>query len=1163
MCALMSVFIMVGPSFGAPAVLAQASPSNTTASPTASPSPSSTTPAEPTIKLLNPSLEYDAEEESTAKVSDKFDGIDSRYHVVAYVANAPGSVIVELSVDAHPESTPDCEVRFCNDPAEETVGLMEPVTGAPGLYEFYWDVPDDFDEPDNVSDFTARLFSVSGTTDELADDSVLIDVDPDEEATELTWPTQNGVLGFYKGRGGAWRTVVDGSVSAANAQQVRILYTTSNLSGSKTWVNCATVNYARGTTATFRNYRLNCVLAGKDTPSQVTAIAAFAREDDNPSEVCPPAPGPCRQETIDPLLTTESADVHKVSPFVQTPSESTIALIPSPTAQQIAQGRSLADGECMTFLARVRDQYDRPVQGANVDIHAVGPTDTMGFGADTDANNPANNSSNDKAPDKGGHNSEPSWDCDFTSTDDRGPRSQGDTNVPAGPDIKHIESIQGSGVSGGGTTSFGEIRFHIRSQRAGFTDLTAWIDDEALPTESANRDLDDDIQELTEKFDTFQAQWYAVNPTIQFEPTGGSGVTGSCQKYVARVRSGSAPVPGINVDIHARGPNDDLDFCDPEDASPRRAPDLPATGDSAHQAEEADEASHTGASPKTQHTEGETDDAGNFVFGVTSPVSGDTTIIGWVDREPGFDNDVQDSGEPSTSATQTWGTSLADATIRFLNPSGYASGADLISNQHDADNLYHLVARTDAAEALPSVEFLLSANGTTFSPIGNGTRVGTTDTYEMYWDSNTVTDGDYTLRVQITGTDKVEDRAVTVMNDDTDPDPGPPPAPAGFGAETVEVTKPVNGAITPFVKSAITVAGVASEDTRAVKVYYTKTSANTVRGASSWVLCGRQDLPGATAQQNFSTSCTLNASDQASQVTGIAAIAVSCERNFGCPDDNPALGDEFNDSGDAHRVFGLEANPIISLEPAESEASKGECERFVLRVVDQTGQAISKQNVDIHLTGPTDTAKFCDPGDGSPRTNPNDGSHATSSEDTQTGVHQDVAAADTKHTEGTTATNGRFTFGVTSSDEGDSQLLVWIDQTENDVQDSGEPTDTAKMHWITEVGPHEDKCTIRGTQGDDVIEGTSDDDVICGMGGNDVINGMGGNDTIRAGFGKDTARGSGGDDTIRGRQGADKLSGGTGTDTIQGGRGTDRINGGPGQDGCVGGPGRDRVSRCE
>ena len=87
------------------------------------------------------------------------------------------------------------------------------------------------------------------------------------------------------------------------------------------------------------------------------------------------------------------------------------------------------------------------------------------------------------------------------------------------------------------------------------------------------------------------------------------------------------------------------------------------------------------------------------------------------------------------------------------------------------------------------------------------------------------------------------------------------------------------------------------------------------------------------------------------------------------------------------------------------------------------------------------------------------------------------------------------------------------------------------------------RCTIKGTDGPDVLRGTPDDNVICGLGGNDVIHGMGGNDVLRGGPGEDA---------LNGGQGNDLLLGGPGDDHLRGGMGRDRLVGGAGTNSCKG-----------
>jgi polar amino acid transport system substrate-binding protein len=87
------------------------------------------------------------------------------------------------------------------------------------------------------------------------------------------------------------------------------------------------------------------------------------------------------------------------------------------------------------------------------------------------------------------------------------------------------------------------------------------------------------------------------------------------------------------------------------------------------------------------------------------------------------------------------------------------------------------------------------------------------------------------------------------------------------------------------------------------------------------------------------------------------------------------------------------------------------------------------------------------------------------------------------------------------------------------------------------------RCTITGTNGNNVLRGTSRADVICGRGGNDTIRGFGGNDTLDGGPGSDT---------IVGGRGNDVMVGGTGNDAFfAGGEGADRLSGGPGRDRAV------------
>jgi len=127
--------------------------------------------------------------------------------------------------------------------------------------------------------------------------------------------------------------------------------------------------------------------------------------------------------------------------------------------------------------------------------------------------------------------------------------------------------------------------------------------------------------------------------------------------------------------------------------------------------------------------------------------------------------------------------------------------------------------------------------------------------------------------------------------------------------------------------------------------------------------------------------------------------------------------------------------------------------------------------------------------------------------------------------------------------------------------------------------------TIDGGLDDDIIDGGADDDLIVGGEGADTIDGGTGNDTIYGGLdpafpdylnirddgtdgpadpdptnGMDIIDGGDGDDVIFGQDDDDTLHGGSGNDFVDGGIDNDTIFGGSGDDILLGGQGTDVVS---
>lgn len=1132
-------------------VLAQASPT-----PTGEPEPTG-----PAIELINPTSGYDVfsrPDDNVPEVSDKSDGIDEQYHIVALTRGAGPNTVVEAYLTPRLAGT---------DLQEQTIGTLEPVAGTTDTWEFYWDVPEPPAASEGEARITVRMFDlVGGVFEEVAMDDELVqmrqsetaqppsgDGQPAAETVELTWPTQGGPLGFYKPKGGVWTTAIDGSASQGNFS-IALFYTKNRPGSEAKWTRCALT----GSTSRVRGpFRIQCPLAGKDLPSEVTAISAVAIENQNKGSSGSTA---VRKE--------ESQDAHRVLPYVQDPDEMSVDLNTSPVGDdvffELPEGRVEAGKECLGYLATVTDLLERPVVGANLDIHMAGPTDQLRFG-DFDLLQEdeifGDVTSASKVPDKGSHSRENGYDCDDRDEDlnqrgQRPEREQGDHNRPGQADEKHVESIEGVGLDG---EASGKYLFHLYSQDVGFTDITVWVDDEGIATETETRPADTDLLEAGEPTDSSRAQWLPGPARLSFDPVSDTAPAGTCNQYILKARGGNAVIPGVNVDVHATGPTDELDFCDPGDGTARRAPDdRDAADEDRHDPEDAGESSDKGASPKTQHTEGETDDKGNFVVGIISPVPGDTTLEAWIDGEPENDDDVQDDNEVSASATHSWASSSGDAEVRFVNPSGYGGSGDTVSNKQDADNRYHIVTRVDAPDVISGVEIFISSDGSTFTKIGDATRVQTSDTYEMFWDV-TVPDGDYTLRAQIAGTGQREDRAITVNNSSTANNPQDAPS------ETAELTRPLNVERAPFSKGATTVSGQASAGAERVRFFYTKTAAKDVRNEDEWIQCGQLDLG---SNKSFSGKCALQdpdedgANDQPFQVTGIAVVAVDCVAPAGgcTPPESPQ-----NESGDAHRVFGFDAEPLVSIEPAETQAEPGTCQKFVMSITDQTGQSLSGVNADLHLTGPTDGATFCDVERGTPREAPTEGGHTATTNSTQSHHQQD--GADTVHTEAVSSPGGEVVVGIRSGSEGDSSLLGWADLNDNDELDVDERSDSALMHWRTGSGSGGrgggSPCSISGDSGNNVLRGTPGDDVICGFGGADRLVGRGGDDVLKGGGGRDIIRGAGGADVLRGGGGPDRLRAGSGNDRLHGNAGNDFMNGQAGRDTCRGGRGRDNAENCE
>jgi len=1116
---------------GTPTKSPTSSPSE---SPTEDPSPTPTEPAGPTVILLNPAAEHEPSfgfpvaAPETPKISDKYDGQDRTYHVVAVTKQAPDGAVVEAF--------------WTSGTGETSIGRLTRLDTTRDTWELHWDVPETLSGDGTL---TVKLFDGS---EELAKDSEEAVIDQEEETVEMVWPSNGGRLGWYKPRAGKWRAVLEGTASQS-AQRIYLMYSVTPIGQKLVYKNCASPTYtspaAPPSGQDFRSWTFTCELGAGDTPSKVTSVAATASETDNPLQAGSPG-----------VVTGESSDAHRVTNYLQQPEDMSVTLTPvapSSSRPEYPTGDAQEAGnDCLEYDLTLTDALDRPVQGANVDVHIEGPTDEVGFGDEASS---SHGSSGKKAPDLGGHEKEDTWDCD--SPGDRYDGAQyGEHELPTQDDVKHYETPpSGTGLSGPSAIRPGQWRFHIFSPDPGRTKITAWVDDKNVKNETVLRAADNDKLSDGEARATAEAQWLSGPARVRVIPASDTFITGECSQVTVSVRGGRTPVEGANVDVHATGPTSELDFCHPPGASDNRAPEQ-----GGHDPEDEQEATHPGSNaqaPTTQHTEGETDETGTFVTGLVSPDDGSTTLQAWVDGSRGTDNDTQQTSEPTGKGNYTWASGADDASVRFLNPSGYGEGAgDNVSTKDDGNNYFHIVTRVDLPDLVEGVEILISDDGTSFSKLGDAVRIGESELYQFQWTARNFDEGGYVLRARITGTERFDDREINLDN----------------SLNTVELSRPANNDVVAFIEQKATIAGTASADAEGVTFYYTKTAARDQNNEDVWTECGREELeaPG-DAPQAFEGECTLAEGDQAGSVTGIAAIADTCDPLFGCDD---TLSPPIHESGDAHRAFGLDSTPIAGISPNDGEAAKGTCQRIVVDVEDQSGGPVANADVDVHLDGPGANVHFCDPdGDYNNRNAPEEGDHTPVQRERDEARHQNN---ETVHTEAKTGSNGRFVVGIVSNQKGTSRLAVWVDQTENDVEDGGESSAEANFKWI-DAG----RCTESGTSGDDVLRGTPGNDRLCGLGGNDVIEGRGGRDVLFGGPGRDILRGGSGDDKVRAGGDSDSIVGGSGDDTVAAGKGqdviagkrgrdnlrggadNDNIKGGAGKDSCYGNAGSDRFNGCE
>lgn len=602
------------------------------------------------IEFINPSQYRTTTAMQLSDVGDN----DAAYHLVAWVKEVPSSPLVEFEIQATNENP-------------QTINASR--VGSSDTWEAFWEIPNN--NTDGPYILRARLYS-GGT--EVANDEKTVTINqsdvpppPAAQTAEILFPANGGSFGFFTPKGKATNGVIVAKASAG-ASQVVGFYTQSDPGEPVVWESCG----AGAVAATTFIARVRCTLDDGDTPASVTAVAAVANRTP-------------RQTDANPSL-DETGDAHRVFPYVQQPSRFTFT--PSATSADPNSCTQLLTG---TLL----DQSGQPIANANVDAHAVGPSDQLRFGlidADTDT-------TPFQPPDKGHISTEFAIDCG--NEDNEG--TQGEHNVPGGDDVKHIET-----TPAGGTNNAGGFLFALYADEAGATVVTLFADVD-----------DDDVQGASEAAGGTRIGWGQPPPPpvtqVSLLPSTSSPTAGHCQKITLSLTEDGVPLTGRNVDVHATGPGP-LEFCDAGSGVPR-APDQGGHVDYQH-------------AEGGIHGEAETNSSGQFVFGVRSGTTGSTSLSGWMDRT---DDDVQGGDEPGGTGQINWQESGQRSISLRSSKSSVSAGSRVRLSGHISGDDGCTDAQTVKLKARPkgSRKFKGAGTATTDSngDYGLRKRVSKTTTY--------------------------------------------------------------------------------------------------------------------------------------------------------------------------------------------------------------------------------------------------------------------------------------------------------------------------------------------------------------------------------------------------------------------------------------------------
>lgn len=462
------VLFASGPGLSFSLALQQTSTPTNTASPT----------TQYQIQFVNPSGQGLSEELST-----KSDGVDEKYHLVAWVNQVPPNASVEF--------------RYF-DPSQNKEVLIATgtQTGIPDTFDTFWAIPSTLSDT-NITIY-AVLFSGGQEVDrDTESDIVLNNRDPGTpppaptpgpasearaETIEITSPANGGAWGLFTPRDRPTAGLINVSMSSG-ITFVRAVYSVTPPGEEPSWITCGTESRSAAANG------VRCTLQSQHRGTDVTAVGVVSNDTQ---------PNPVTGANSYAAANDDSSDAHRVAQYEQRPERLLL--------DESTQDGATAGGCSRVFTATLQDQFGFPLANANLDVHAQGPVDEIAFDDGTTA-------SSNQAP-QTGHGNEAARRCSANPPTSSG--SQGDHDNPTGNDIKHIESV--------GTDDAGQWRFQLYSPAVGTTQFTIWSD------------LDNDDQHCTTEV--------SANGAVGFGQTTG-GVTGvAAEESTCPSPSPTTPAPG-------------------------------------------------------------------------------------------------------------------------------------------------------------------------------------------------------------------------------------------------------------------------------------------------------------------------------------------------------------------------------------------------------------------------------------------------------------------------------------------------------------------------------------------------------------------------------------------------------------------------------------------